>query len=341
MKRLFAMILALALMLTAFAACGKDKPAASGADAPGSAGTAAPQTTEETPAVPRLTLVSFGDGGVLESARAGCERLEAEGLIRLQNAEYGSGDLSAGLQEAGKNSEIVVCVSSMPISIKAVAEQYSDVRWICVDGVSEETPANVLNLVFKQNEGAFLAGYVAAAASKTGVVGAVGGESPVLNDYILGFEQGARYYRENITVLYDFISETDGPDAAKDCALRLNAEGADVILQAAGKAGAGVIAAAGEKGFYVIGTDSDQRQADPDRVLCSVVKSVGDAVYHAVKNDNMWGQSYVGGLVDGLVSLSYGDGSPAQPVADDVQAEVQQIIAGIRDGSIVVDGLIW
>lgn len=341
MKRIIGMILAVALLLTLFAGCGKEK---NGAEASSGGHTTAASGEKETPAVPRMSLVvagAFGDGSVFDSAKAGCERLAGEGLVTLRAVECGADELEGSLREAGENSELVVCMSRDPFEIGPVAAQFPNVRWICVDQTASEPLENVLYLCFKRSEGAFLAGYIAAAFSKAGVVGAVGGvESDSVNDCILGFEQGARYFKEDTVVLYDYAESSTDPAAAGACAASLHDQGADVILQAAGEAGTGVLDAAKLNGFYVVETEGAEQTLASEVVLCTVRLSVGDALYQAVKQDDLWGQTWAVGLAEGAVGLSWGDGSGSQPVSDEMRNEAEQLAAMICDGTIVVDGII-
>ena len=103
---------------------------------------------------------------------------------------------------------------------------------------TSEPVANVLNITYAQNEGSFLAGYIAAAMSESGTVGAVGGEdSDTINDFIVGYTQGAEYYgTENgkaVNVVKNYAGTYDDPAKGKECALALHDQGADVIFQIA------------------------------------------------------------------------------------------------------------
>ena len=121
------------------------------------------------------------------------------------------------------------------------------------------------------------------------MVGAVGGEdADTINDFIVGYTQGAEYYgTENgkeISVVKNYSNTYDDPAVGKDCAIALNDQGADVIFQIASACGDGVFEAAKEKGFYAIGVDSDQKYIDPEVIICSMKKEVGSSIYDAVKS---------------------------------------------------------
>ena len=336
MKKMICLLLVLVLMLTLFVGCKKDK----------TGDTTEPNASQnENPEVndgaKKMTLVvagTFGDRSFYDSSLEGSKKLKDEGIVALTTIECNGENFENQMHNAAEKADIVVCVGWEFYEIESIAPQYPNVHWIWIDNATMEPVANVLNIVYKQNEGSFLAGYIAAATSKTGVVGAVGGEdSDTINDFIIGFEQGARYYKEETVVLHNYTNDYDDPTKGKECALSLNDQGADVIFQVASAAGAGVFEAAKQRGFYAIGVDSDQKYISPDVIICSMKKSVGDSIYQAVKNDNMWGQTWSVGLADGLVGIGYGDDTMPQQVSDDVKAAVEEIAADICSGAIVVD----
>ena len=204
----------------------------------------------------------------------------------------------------------------------------------------------MLNITYAQNEGSFLAGYIAAAVSETGVVGAVGGEdAATINDFIVGYTQGAEYYgTENgkaVNVVKNYAGTYDDPAKGKECALALHDQCADVIFQIASATGDGVFEAAKEKGFYAIGVDSDQKYIDPEVIICSMKKEVGSSIYDAVKSylagDSRFGTTWTADMATGYVGIGYGDSGMAQQVPDEVKAAVEELAAKIASGEIVVE----
>ena len=124
--------------------------------------------------------------------------------------------------------------------------------------------------------------------------------------------------------------------------MALNSKGADVIFQVADKTGLGVFEAAQEKGFYAIGVDKDQKSENPDVVVCSMLKHVGESVYQAVAQyieEGVFngGEIWDADLSTGLVGIGYGDDSMPQQVSDELKAEVDALAQKIIDGEIVVD----
>ena len=184
-----------------------------------------------------------------------------------------------------------------------------------------------------------------ATGSTIGVIGAVGGEdSATINDFIVGYKQGAQYANPDIDVQVQYSNTYDDPAVGKECALTLNEKGADVVFQIASKCGDGVFEAAKEKGFYAIGVDSDQKYIDPEVIICSMCKNVGDSIYDAVnqyvaKGDDcgLWGTTWVADMKTGYVGIGYGEEGAPQQVSDDVKAEVEALTQKIVSGEIQVD----
>lgn len=183
--------------------------------------------------------------------------------------------------------------------------------------------------------------------SESGVIGAVGGEdSDTINDFIVGYKQGAEYYASQngstISVEVNYTNDYDDPAKGKECALALNDKGADVIFQIASKAGDGVFEAAQERGFWAIGVDCDQKYIADDVIICSMKKEVGNSIYEAVKqymagDTSLWGTTWNADLATGYVGIGYGEEGSTQQVSDEIKAEVESLAEKIVSGEIVVD----
>ena len=114
-----------------------------------------------------------------------------------------------------------------------------------------------------------------------------------------------------------------------------------MIFQVADKTGLGVFEAAQEKGFYAIGVDKDQKSENPDVVVCSMLKHVGESIYQAVAkyiDEGVFngGEIWDADLSTGLVGVGYGDETMPQQVSDELKAEVESIKQQIIDGTITV-----
>jgi len=179
--------------------------------------------------------------------------------------------------------------------LELVAKDYPQIHFAIIDGVSELP--NVASVVFKEHEGSYLVGILAAMTSKTGTLGFLGGmDIGLIHRFATGYEEGARSVNPNIRVLQNYVGVTDtawnNPGRGKELALAQIAKGADVIFTAAGNSGLGAFDAVEEKGrdasgratHFVIGVDSNQNMLKPGFVLTSMVKRVDNAVYEIVKD---------------------------------------------------------
>jgi basic membrane protein A and related proteins len=205
--------------------------------------------------------------------------------------------------ERGYDLIIGVGFAQAPI-MEVVARDYPNAQFAIVDGVSQLP--NVASLVFKEHEGSYLVGMLAARTSRTGVLGFIGGmDIPLIHRFATGYEEGARAVNPNIRVITNYVGVTDGawnnPGKGKELALSQLDRGADVIFTAAGNSGLGAFDAVEQFGLkdgraqrFVIGVDSNQNGVKPGFVLTSMVKRVDNAVYQIVK-DRLDGK-FQGGL---------------------------------------------
>jgi basic membrane protein A len=185
-------------------------------------------------------------------------------------------------------------------AIRAVARDHPEVRFVLVDGEIEDLP-NVASLVFREHEGSFLVGALAALTSETGTVGFVGGmDVPLIHKFEAGYRAGATYQRPDVKVLVGYAGVRPeafaDPVRGKEIALSQMARGADVVFHAAGVTGLGVIEAAKEQGRLAIGVDSNQNGVAPGVVLTSMVKRVDVAIHRAV--GDAVNDRFRGGLVE-------------------------------------------
>ena len=210
--------------------------------------------------------------------------------------------------ERGYDLIIGIGFAQTPI-IELVAKDYPNIRFAVVDGVSDLP--NVASLVFKEHEGSYLVGMLAAKTSKTGTIGFLGGmDIGLIHRFKEGYEEGARAVNPNIRVIPNYVGVTDAawnnPGKGKEIALAQISKGADVIFTAAGNSGLGAFDAVEQQGkqngqatHFVIGVDSNQNMVKPGFVLTSMVKRVDNAVYDIIK-DVVNGQFQAGFHVYGL-----------------------------------------
>ena len=342
MKKFVSLFLVLVMVLALFVGCDDNKTPSE--SKPGETGAAAQTGTGETKPL-KLALVvagQFGDRSFYDSSKEGVDRLAKDLGVQVTTIECGNDGHDAQMKNAADKADVVVCVGWEFYNIEEIAPQYPNVKWIWIDNATSAPVANVLNITYAQNEGSFLAGFIAASMSKTGVVGAVGGEDqPVIKDFIVGYEQGAKYFDSNIQVVVNYAGTYDDPAKGKECAFALNDQKADVIFQIASATGDGVFEAAKERGFYAIGVDSDQKYISPDVIICSMKKEVGNSIYDAVKalvngDASKWGTTWVADMSNGYVGIGYGDDTMTQQVPDKVKTMVEELSRRIVSGEIQV-----
>ena len=295
-----------------------------------------------------LVASEFGDGSFYDSARDGGEKLKKEG-VKVNYIECKDQGFRQQMMTAADSSDIVVLVGWEFWEVDEVALDYPAKYFIWIDNAVEspEDYSNVLNVLFEQNEGSYLAGYIAAAMSQSGTIGAVLGEDDATaKDFIAGYSQGAKQANSKVKIVVnDANGDYDNPELGKTLAEELNAQGADVIFQIAGNTGKGVFKAAKEKNFYAIGVDKDQKTEFPeydDVILCSVVKDVGLAITdlvneYADKGVLKGGRILSESMGKGYVRLSYGSSSSAKLVNRDLMNQVEKLRAKIISGDIKVD----
>lgn len=238
------------------------------------------------------------------AAWEGVRRAERELPICLYDVEPGNPtSIEPSMRAfAEKGFDLIIGVGFAQGPIMAnVAEDYPGIHFAIVDGVIFEddgkTPkANVASLVFREHEGSYLVGMIAAATSKTGTLGFIGGmDIPLIHKFETGFEEGARSVNPRIKVVDNYVGVTDAawnnPGKGKELALSQINQGADIIFTAAGNSGLGAFDAVeqfgkGKDGIankFVIGVDSNQNGVKPGYVLTSMVKRVDNAVFDVVK----------------------------------------------------------
>jgi basic membrane protein A len=184
--------------------------------------------------------------------------------------------------------------------IATVAPQFPKLRFAVIDAVVDGP--NVQSFVFREHEGGFLAGVIGAMASKTGKLGYVGGQDiPIIRKFLCGYEQGAKWANPRVEVLWAMTGTTgaawNDPARGAELTRTLAAKGADVVLQAAGGTGVGVLQAARDLGILGIGSDSNQNGLHPGHVLTSLLKRTDVAVHRAF-----------GGVTPGITELGLKEG---------------------------------
>jgi basic membrane protein A len=243
---------------------------------------------------------------------------------------------------AERNYDLVIGVGfeQMPV-VERVARDYPNVNFVIIDGVIDLP--NVACLVFKEHQGSYLVGMIAAMKSQTGKIGFIGGmDIDLIHKFEKGYEEGARAANPNIEVMANYVGVTpaawNNPGQGKELAIAQIGKGADVIFTAAGNSGLGAFDAAEQQNKFVIGVDSNQNWVKPGHVLTSMVKRVDNAVYQIVK-DRVSGQFTAGVHVYGLENEGVGyavDQYNEKLLPPDVIAKVEDAKQKIINGQIKV-----
>lgn len=288
-----------------------------------------------------------GDKSFNDSAYHGLEM--AKDKLGITFDEYEPKDPSAEAKnqlsqyaEKGDYALIIAVGFSMKDSLVAVAKEFPDQKFALIDEEVKDLP-NVASLMFKEQEGSFLVGALAAMMTKTNTIGFVGGiDVPVIQRFESGYIQGAKYINKDIKILPVFINGSNpfnDPASAKALSQTLIQKGADMLFAVAGGSGSGVFQAAKEKGVFAFGVDSDQDGIEPGVILTSMVKHVDNAVFSEVKSildGNFKSGVNHFGLADDGVSVTdfkYTKDKIGQEKID----KLAQIAKDIKDGKIKVE----
>jgi len=221
-------------------------------------------------------------------------------------------------------------------ALQQVAKDFPKTQFAIIDA-KVDLP-NVQSLLFKEHEGSYVVGAMAALVTKTNKVGFVGGmDIPLIRKFQCGYEQGAKATNPKIEVFSNMTGTTstawNDPTRGGELAKAQFTKGSDVVFAAAGGTGVGVYQAAKDAGKLAIGVDSNQNHLQPGTMLTSMVKRVDVAVYNVLKG---WkpGVSVLG-LKEGGVDYALDDNN-AKLIAPPLKAKVDAVKADIIAGKIKV-----
>ena len=291
-----------------------------------------------------------GDGGFNDAAYNGLEKavallgVKAVYIEHKRNLELEHAVNQAAASDAGMIIGVGFAFSDR---LNTLAARYPHKKFACVDyGVKYDDkgritplPANLAGLLFKEEEGSYLVGVIAALKSRTGKIGFVGGmDSPIIRKFQAGYLAGARGARPDIRVLSKFAGITgrafNDPQKGYLIATSMYGEGADIIYHASGATGDGVFRAAKKMNRLAIGVDIDQSAEAPGLVLTSMTKNIDAAVFESVRSSvqgDFSGGLKIFGLKENGVGFVYNDRNrkliPAE-IHDRVLALQAKIIAG-------------
>lgn len=298
---------------------------------------------------------NLGDKSMSDIANEGLVKAGKEFGLTYKTIEYGTdkAKIEPSILDAAENYDLVFLSGSERLEyVQKHAAEFPDVKFVAFDVDPSKVPEhpNVYCITYAQNEGDFLAGALAMKISKTGVIGFVGGaEAPVINDFMVGYIEGALHAKADGKVAIAFVGDyTNAPKAKEFALLQITTNKADVLHGVAGGAGLGVFeAAADNKGVWGIGVDADQRQFFVDSkpeianvILTSMLKrndiAIEDIVTRTCNGDTSdfgtikkWG-------VEKEVTVLVENDYYKENTTEEQRAFVDECKKGIIDGSIKV-----
>jgi len=291
-----------------------------------------------------------GDKSFNDAAYKGLEKAKKDFGVEFEVIDPGDGaDRESALRKLASNPEISIVFGVGFIfteDITKIATDFPKKKFGCIDySINPDTkiPDNVTALVFKEEEGSFLVGALAALASKTGTVGFIGGmESSLIRKFEKGYTQGAKFINPDIKVLVTYVGVTGesfkNPGKAEEIAISQYSKGADVIYHASGLSGIGLFKAARENKKLAIGVDMDQYNEAPGFVLTSMVKIVDEVIYQTIadfKNGTFKGGIRLLGLKEKGVGYVYDDNNK-NLITPAFKEKLDDITKKINSGEIKV-----
>lgn len=307
------------------------------------ASTAMAQDADFTPAI-IYDLGGKFDKSFNEAAYTGAEQFKTETGVEyrefeIQNDAQREQALRRFIRDG--NNPIVMAGFNWAAVLETIAAENPETDFAIIDAVVDLP--NVRSVVFKEQEGSYLVGVLAALASESGTVGFVGGmDVPLIRRFACGYVGGVKATAEGATVIEAMTGTTpeawNDPVRGAEITRSQISQGADVVYHAAGGTGVGVLQAAADEGALGIGVDSNQNALHPGNMLTSMVKRVDVAVYEAF-TDAMNGSFDYGvtslGLAEDGVAYAL-DENNADLVTDEMEAAVEEAKAGIIAGDIEV-----
>lgn len=339
-KKILIVMLALALMLTAVA-CGGDKGGST-------------ETAEKSgKKVVYVTAGAMGDNGFTDSTAAGIDRIAADfgADTRVIENNNDAAKFSQSMEAAYQWQPDVIFADAYGFEelFAEYADKYPDILAVNLDFVLENSKNTITSVTYINEDGSYLAGMLAGLitisdlekANEEKIVGFVGGNDiPVIRQFEHGFKQGVAAVDPEIEVISSFVGDFFDPIKGKQSAKQLYAQGADVIFQAAGQTGSGVLEAAKDEDKYAIGVDSNQNGTFPGHIVASMIKDLNNTVYQVYETieDGSFesGKHIERGAGVGGTYLIFDEHSEAI-LPEEMINQIQETEKKIQDGEIVVE----
>jgi basic membrane protein A len=363
MKKVLGMILALVVMMTLIVTgCGEKTETKEPVE---NTGTPADESEAKDPLKVVLMINgTLGDLSFFDSSNRGMEMVKKEFgddvKVKVVEASHDDTKWEPTLIDLSSQDWDIIIVGTwnMAEPLERVAKEFPHKKYIIFDtSVNYENGdlGNVYSMMYKQNEGAFLAGALAAkvttsnnenvnVAKKIGFLG--GMDIPVINDFLIGYIEGAQYVEPDIEVAISYVGNFNDSAKGKEVALMQYMSGVDVGFNVAGAAGLGQLDAAKELTKYAIGVDADQamqfKETDPDKselIITSVLKRVDNSILRAITmhiNETLpYGEAEVLGFAENAVGLAENEYYESI-LPHELRAEVNEFKKKISNGEISV-----
>ncbi|WP_326907591.1 BMP family ABC transporter substrate-binding protein [Sedimentibacter sp. MB31-C6] len=361
MKRILSLLLVV-IMIFSLTACAQEPAETPNEETPG----------EETPGEPYKAALllngTLGDKSFFDSANEGLEKLKEElgpEVFDFKVEQMGATAADEPIWEptlldycdSGEYDVIIIGTWQMIEALANAATEFPEQKFIFFDETFDYSSGgfdNIYNVLYKQNEVSFLVGAAAAMMTtdeslpmidpSNKMIGFLGGmENQIINDFLVGYIQGAKYVEEDIKVSIAYVGDFYDSAKGKDLALVQYQSGVDVGFNVAGAAGLGQIDAAVDANRYAFGVDSDQAALLPEKaeyIPTSALKNVGNSLIRAIKLDIdgelEYGQSESMGFAEGGVELVK-DAHYEEMLSEEIRTQLDELEQQIIDGEIVVE----
>lgn len=319
-------------------------------------------------AAPKLKVVLYvngtlGDKSFFDSANSGVQRAVKELGITAKTIEggYDPARWEPDIAQLSEGDWDIIIAGTWQLQeiLEKLAPKNLKKKYITYDTTvtySKGGLGNVYSILYKQNEGSFLVGALAAIVSNSKmplannqkVIGFLGGmDIPVINDFKVGYEQGAKYIDKNVNVLVSYVGNFSDSAKGKELMLAQYDQGADIGFNVAGQAGLGLLDAAKDKKRYAIGVDSDQyllqKDSDPEKasyIVTSMLKNVGWSLFRAIKGTMdgtiKYGAAEALGIKEGGVGVADNE-NYTKLVSPAVRKQLKDLEKKILSGQIKVE----
>jgi basic membrane protein A len=324
------------------------------------------ETTTTAVAQTRVVLYlngTLGDKSFFDSAHRGIQRAVQELGIQARTIEggYDPARWEPDIEQLAQGEWDIIIAGTWQLqeALERIAPRYPQKRFFTYDTTVDYTKGNlgnVYSILYSQNEGSFLVGALAALitgsnlpqANPQKTIGFLGGmDIPVINDFKVGYEQGARTIDPSVQVLVSYAGSFSDPAKGKELVLAQYDQGADIAFNVAGETGLGLLDAAEEKQRYAIGVDSDQyllvKDGDPQKasyIVTSMLKNVDNSLYRGIQmhldGTLMYGQAEVLGIREGGIGVADNDNF-RRLVPQEFRNRIRELEQKILSGEIKVD----